>query len=53
MHDKIVKMVNDKVVTIEGIAYILGITRPTVKVRLNKNNWKKSEIETLQNYFNE
>lgn len=34
--------------THEEISKIIGISRPTLNVRLSKNNWKVSEIHLIQ-----
>jgi DNA invertase Pin-like site-specific DNA recombinase len=48
LHEKINRLVRDKIITITDIANKLGITRHTVYIRLRKENWKKSEFEILK-----
>ena len=45
--DRIKEKLNSGLITKTELSKTLGITRVTLDTRLNKNNWKKSELYLL------
>lgn len=45
---KLNAMLNSSIITKIELAERLGITRPTLDIRLSKNNWKKSELHLIK-----
>ena len=45
---KLNAMLNSSIITKIELAERLGITRPTLDIRLSKSNWKKSELHLIK-----